>query len=262
MEGRMRRLLGLVFAAAIQSVLSPWPSAPARAETLVEMSNDVRTILAFSVPPEKVQALMPAGFKATAVPGGASKGANVFLVFIDRLLGTDGDGKPIGNGSAQSAVIALSASRDSDNKAVTVVLSGLSDPGTAPGAYGVFDAAPTHKAKRKMRSGRGPATIGEEWWEFTGPQGEEVSLTLAYETPAPMRVVAESINHSAKNPEFWRIYRVEQGVEVLRSKATNIDAVKEFKLVAKGGRFGELVEGADLVSITALPWYSRKIYLP
>jgi hypothetical protein len=38
--------------------------------------------------------------------------------------------------------------------------------------------------------------------------------------------------------------------------------VKEFSLTTKGGRFGELLDGADLVSITAVPWYSRKIYLP
>jgi hypothetical protein len=258
----MSRLVrGLVAAISVCIVL-PLLLRPTHAETLVEISNDVRTILAFAVPAEKAQVLMPAGFKSAPVPGGPSKGTNVFLVFIDRLLGTDGDGKPIGNGAAQSAVIALPAARDSDSKVVTIVLAGLTDPGTAPGAYGVFDAAPTHKAKRKMRSGRGPSTIGEEWWEFAGPQGEEVSLTLAYETTAPTRVMAETINHSAKNPEFWRIYRVEQGVELLRSKPTNVDAVKEFHLVAKGGRFGDLIEGADLVSITTLPWYSRKIYLP
>jgi hypothetical protein len=258
----MRRLVKVVLFALATFASLPQPSGPARAETLVEMSNDVRTILAFAVPPEKVQALMPAGFASAAVPGGPSKGANVLLVFIDRLLGTDAEGKPIGNGSAQSAVIALPATRESDKKGVAVVLTGLSDPGTAPGAYGVFDPAPTHKAKRKMRSGRSATTIGEEWWEFKGPAGEEVSLTLAYETGPPTRVTAESVNHSAAKPEFWRIYRFEQGVEVLRSKATGLDSVKEFSLVAKGGRFGELIDGADLVSITALPWYSRKIYLP
>jgi hypothetical protein len=52
--------------------------------------------------------------------------------------------------------------------------------------------------------------------------------------------------HSAIKPDFYRIYRIEQAVDVVRSVPAR--------------QFSQLFDGSEqLISITSLPWYSREV---
>src|SRR5262249_27089945 len=67
----------------------------------------------------------------------------------------------------------------------------------------------------------------------------------------------------SRKPEFYRIYKFEQGADVARRTATGIDRVNKLSIKATGPRFAPLFNGSEqLISITSVPSYSRSIYIP
>ena len=69
--------------------------------------------------------------------------------------------------------------------------------------------------------------------------------------------------HSAAKPDFYRIYRIEQAVDVVRSTATGVDRVTKLSFKASGGKLGQLFDGTEqLISVISVPWYTRQLYLP
>ena len=72
----------------------------------------------------------------------------------------------------------------------------------------------------------------------------------------------ESKVHSAVHPDFYRIYRVEQAVDVIRG-ADGTDRVRSYLFKASGPFLSTVFNGSEqLVSITSLPWFSRQAFLP
>ena len=53
------------------------------AETLVGTYGEMRTVLAFKIPDEAVQNLLPAGWEAVPGATGPPQGANLNVIFID-----------------------------------------------------------------------------------------------------------------------------------------------------------------------------------
>jgi hypothetical protein len=68
---------------------------------------------------------------------------------------------------------------------------------------------------------------------------------------------------SGAKPDFFRIYRVEQAIDVVRSTATAVDRVTKLSFKASGDKLGSLFDGTEqLISVVSVPWYSRQLYLP
>ena len=69
---------------------------------------------------------------------------------------------------------------------------------------------------------------------------------------------------SSTNPDFYQIFKTEQGLDIMRN--TNItvrDRVKDFQVKAGGGKIAKLFDGTErVVSIDSFHWYNRAIYLP
>jgi len=64
-------------------------------------------------------------------------------------------------------------------------------------------------------------------------------------------------------PDFYRIYRIEQAADVVRSAAGGTDRVQKYFFKASGPLLSLLFNGSEqLVSITSTPWYSRQAFLP
>ena len=77
-----------------------------------------------------------------------------------------------------------------------------------------------------------------------------------------MRGKVEAKLHSAAKPDFFRVYRFEQGADVVRSSATGVDRVTNFSFKASGPRLAPIFDGNEqLIAITSVPHYSRTIYL-
>ena len=64
-------------------------------------------------------------------------------------------------------------------------------------------------------------------------------------------------------PEFFRIYRFEQGVDVVRGAGTGPERLQKVAFKAAGEKLSPLFDGTEqLISLTSVPWYQREIYLP
>jgi hypothetical protein len=72
--------------------------------------------------------------------------------------------------------------------------------------------------------------------------------------------------HSSGRPrggEFYRIYRIEQAADIVRSTPTGTDHAQKFLCKAAGGKLSQIFDGSEqLISITSLPFYSRQVFLP
>src|SRR3712207_3577397 len=99
-----------IVAALACALLSPASLLPsAGAETLSEASSEARTYLYFQVPEAAAQQMLPAGWQASPAAAGPARGANLVLVFLDRLLLQDAQGRPVAGGTGQSLVLFVPA---------------------------------------------------------------------------------------------------------------------------------------------------------
>jgi len=69
--------------------------------------------------------------------------------------------------------------------------------------------------------------------------------------------------YSGAKPGFYRIYRYTQAVDVVRGAGAASERLKSYTFKAAGPTLAPLFDGTEqLISITALPYYSRQVFLP
>jgi len=229
-------------------------------EKLVGTYGEVRTVRAFKASPAAVQKLLPEGWEPAPIAAGPSKDANLNVVFIDWITVTNPDGKP-GN-TVRIAALAAPARKKGTQEAVPMVVAGLASGSYAPGVYGTFAPAKV-TADRHERTDASGTSTAEEAWEYVGEGGDKIQLQLRYTRGVAERTKIETKPHSPVKPEFYRIYRIEQAADVVRSTVTGVDRVQNISFTASGPKLSRLFDGKEeLVSITSLPWYSRQVTLP
>jgi hypothetical protein len=236
------------------------PAASAQ-EKLVGTYGEARTALAFNIPDATVQKILPQGWFASPFSAGPAKGANLVVTFMDWLVVMDPDGKP--EKTYRSVGLGVPAKQNGTEVTVSMVVVGLSSPpGYAPGPYGNFAAAKS-MITRTLRTGEDALSRAEESWQFEGESGDSVQLQLQFTRGIAARSKLEAKVHSAIKPAFYRIYRIEQATDVVRSAADGTDRVQNYLFKASGPLFSQLFDGSEqLVSITSMPWFSRQAFLP
>jgi hypothetical protein len=229
-------------------------------EKLVSTYGEARTILAFSIPDAPLQKILPSGWLPSPFRTGPSKGANLVITFMDWLAVQDPDGKPAK--TYRSVGLSVPAKQNGTETTVSMVVGGLSSPsGYAPGPYGNFVAAKSTIA-RTLRTDDQDVSSAEEAWHFEGESGDSIQLDLQFVRGIAARSKLEAKVHSATKPDFYRIYRIEQAFDVIRS-ADGTDRVQKYFFKASGPLLSTLFNGSEqLISITSMPWFSRQAFLP
>ena len=235
------------------------------AETPVEISDEARFQLDLHVPDEALKTHIPPGFTLNVAAQGAAKDANLRAVFIDRVTINAPDGKPLGKGSNR-LVYLVAPVKDPSGANAQVVIGGITeDASDAPGPFGVYLAASTHKMSRTtMESGSGPI-IDTQDWTLTAAGGEHMEMHIKYERGVANKgMPADTKFYSAKTPAFFQISRQEQVLDILRNATTNPpDRVKEFSFKAGGGSYSKLFDGSEkLLSWDNILWIHRTVSLP
>jgi hypothetical protein len=241
--------------AALCSILA----VPAVAqERHVATDASVRTILAFKASAAAIHKMLPDGWDIDAPPSGPSAGSNLRITFIDGVWAEDGQGKP--TPLARTITVGVPIKKKGAETGGIMLIGGLTT-GAAPGVYSVF-AKSTTIAQRTIRTGADGVATVDEAWEAKTDGGDAMQLQLQYvRGEAPSSKVDVRI-YSGVKPEFYRIYRYTQAADVLRTPA-GAERVKAFSFKASGPRLSPLFDGSEqLTSITALPFYSRQVYLP
>jgi len=238
----------------------------ASAQKLVEYSAETRFQLDLRVPDAALAAFLPEGWTPNIATQGAAKDANLRAVFIDRLTVNGPDGKPVGSTGSNRLVYLVAPVKDPSGANVQLVISGLTeDPADAPGPFGVYLLATTHRLQRSTSSsGSGPILESQDW-VFTAATGEHLEMHILYARGVANKGNPAEIKfYSAKNPSFYQISKQEQVLDILRNVTTNPpDRVKEFSFKASGGSYAKLFDGTEkVVSWDNILWINRSVLLP
>jgi hypothetical protein len=236
----------------------------ARAETLTEYSSETRFQLDFHVPDAALATFLPKGFTPNVATSGPAKDANLRVIFIDRRTINGPDGKPIGSGSNR-LVYLVAPVKDASGALVQLVIGGLTeDSADAPGPFGVYVLATTHKMQRSITTGTG-AVLGSQDWLFAAATGEHLEMHIKYEQQGANRTAPTDVKfYSAKNPTFYQLSRQEQVLDILRNVTTTPpDRVKKFSFKATGSSYAKLFDGTEKVlSWDNIIWINRSVLLP
>jgi len=235
--------------------------AASAGEKLVGTYGEVRTILSFKVSDAAAEKLLPDGWQVSPVSTGPSKDANLNVYFVDLLTVQNPDGSP--GDTCRIAGLAIPAKKKGTDATVPMVIAGFASiPGYVPGPYGNAKLAGATVDRHLHRDPAGTTNV-EESWEFKSDDGDGIQLHLQYVEGVATRSKIETTPHSAIKPDFYRIYRIEQAADVVRSTATGTGRVQKLVFKAIGPQFSQLFDGSEqLISITSLPWYSRQVSLP
>jgi len=249
-------------AAALVLGAASTASRPAGADTFVEQSAEFRMQLDFVVPDAALKKFLPAGWEPNIATQGPAKDCNLRMIFIDRVDITDEKGAPIG--SNRLVYLAIPVKQTGSTTVGQMIIAGLTaDPKDAPGPFGNYELATTALVDRSLKA-TGKDALMEENWEFVAANGERLEVHLKYERGPARKGGSEVKFFSPTNPSSYQIFKVEQGIDIMRNATVPIrDRVKEFSYKAGGGRLGPLFDGSErVVSIDSFHWYNRGIYLP
>jgi len=236
-------------------------AGPTFAQEKLSGSNiDTRIGMAFKVSEAALRKLVPEGWEISPPTSGPSQGANLNVTIVNMLTGYDGEGKPVTPYRGVAFVVPVK--KKGSDATVPMVAAGLFTPNYAPGAYGVFLPARV-TVDRKVRIDLDGKTTVDESWELRGDGGHALDIHVQYVAGVPANSKVEQRVFSAAKPDFFRIYRFEQASEVLKSVPTGVDRLSRVSFKAAGDKLGLLFDGSQqLISVTAIPWYSRQVYLP
>jgi hypothetical protein len=221
---------------------------------------DVRTVLSVKASDAVVQKMLPEGWEVNSPAAGPAKGSNLGLVLIDQVTAQDAEDKPAK--PIRGAVLIIPARKKGTDIAGPMVFTGLMSQDGVPGAYGVYVPAKA-KVERELETEADGKATAEEKWEFKADDGSSIEVNLEYERSPAVQSKLEAKVFSAAKPEFYRIYRVEQASDVARGAAGGADRVRKFSVKGTGEKIAPLFDGTQqLISVTSIPWYSRRVYLP
>lgn len=256
LEAASIRLLGLV-------LLSVLAQSGARAESLVATDAHSRLVLAFKVADAALQKHLPSGWLPNPAGGGATKDANLFVSFVDRLINLDPDSKPVAGGRDRYVVVAVPVKEFATGATGSMVIrSYTGNEKILPGAYGTTVLADIRHEANESGSNVDGGHATTSWQVRSGDAGS-LRLTLRYPHGPLARMTAEQKVYSPLRPDFHRIYRSDQVTEIVKSAPSNVDRVEALDLKIELSEFADLFDGTQqLVGITIAPWVARKIYLP
>jgi hypothetical protein len=235
------------------------------AETLQEYSAEARFQLDLHVPDAAIGAFLPPGWSPNVAAQGPAKGANLRVIFIDRMTINGPDGKPVGKGSNRLVYLAAPV-KDPSGANVQLIIGGLTaDPADAPGPFGNYLPATTYSVQRTTTSATAGPGIDSQDWVFAAATGERIEMRIRFERGVGNKGNYADVKfYSAKTPGFYQISRQEQVLDILRNATTNPpDRVRDFSFKASGGSYAKLFDGTEKVlSWDNIVWLNRSVLLP
>ncbi|MGC9369896.1 MAG: hypothetical protein ACP5DX_10195 [Paracoccaceae bacterium] len=237
-------------------------AVPARAETPVGSTVESRLLVGFKVDDAAALAWMPEGWKAITLPKGPLAGANVMLVLMDRQLILDPDGKPQTPSSGRAAAL-LSYGVAEGQPGPRMFITRVFEP--APMVDPYSNSAPAQITRASQSAvGADGATTRSESWVVTPEAGGKIAVDLSFTSGAGNLVRgAEALPHSAAKPEFHRIYRYDQMVELVMSAALGKPVAGDKEVSADLPDMAGMFDGSQQVAaILFIPVYIRDTFLP
>jgi hypothetical protein len=236
---------------------------PVYAETLVQSTADTRLVVAMRVGQAELQKLVPAPWQVSPIPGGPVKEANFMIVFIDTFLVQDAQGKPDKGAITRKVVFAVPAKHTQTGEMATLITGGFTaNINEVPGPYKDFVQA-TIRREQTQKGVNVEPVLGGDFWEVRDVRGVVIELRIQYQQALLSRAKLEQKVYSGVEPSFFRIYRVDQATDIVKSIPAGIDRVQNYQFRVAVPELKKLFDGTEqLVAITVIPLYVRQIFLP
>ena len=259
----VRRSLAVLLLLGIFAVGSLSSTRPSWAETLVQQNVDTRVVLAFRVGHAGLERWLHAPWQVDPVATGPSKGANLTVSFIDRLLNQDGEGKVAAEPATRLVALVVPVKHGQTGEtALFDIREYNAGPQGVPGPYKTGVSATIRREATLQGADLAPGA-GSEMWEVKESGGGLIEFRVEYQRGIPSRTKPEVKLHSAVYPSFFRIYRPDVGTDMVKSTPAGIDRVRSYQFRVTVPELRPLFDGTEqLVSIVVLPWYVRQVFLP
>jgi hypothetical protein len=259
----MRNLNGLKSFFGLVSFLALLPTAVS-AETLVETTVESRLILAFQAQESELQHWLPETWQVNPATAGPSKGANLSVVFVQKLRSETPEGKPspFGGTARYVALVVPAKHTQTGEDSLFITRVYMTDNDRIPGPFKNAVKADVRRELALRGENLSPGT-GSEEWEMKEAGGGTIAVRLAYLQSVLDRAKWERKLRSSIDPNLCYIYRVEQGSELVKSVPGGVDRLQSYEFRSTVPELAKLLDdSAKLVSITALPWYVLQVSLP
>lgn len=243
------------------AILATLPlAAPGVAETFVGANIDSRLVIALDVDDAAAQEWLPEGWTLAPLPGGALAGADLLIVMIDQQVGYDAEGNIADPATRRVAVMVHPATGGDDEFRVFVTRSYITSIGGDPYKSEV-EAAVSREAEMVHVAGE-PRRSREAWAVSTDDDGT-LTVTLDHVVGQPEWSDSEAMPYSAVDPEFHRIYRIEQLAELVMSAPLGVEIDGAVTVATTIPEIAPMFDGAEqIVAVVSIPVYVRDIYLP
>lgn len=256
-----RRLLSflIVWLLAISDFGNAAPQA--KAETPVGSNVDHRVIVAMKAPTFGVESFLPKGWISVPFPDGPVKGANILFVFADSLIQLDAEGRPLVS-PTRRALVLVGLGQPPNGGAVQ--LNVLRIFSTTPEIDPYSVSVPARIARRTLLRGTSKGTRrSEDHWKIETAAGGVLEFGLEYLPGTRIWGPDFVTPHSASNPDFSRIYRINQLVDLVESKPMGKTGSSKLRLDSDLPDLAKVLNGTqEIIAVMDIPIYVRKISLP
>jgi len=228
----------------------------ADAEKFVGRGTETRTFVYFKVSARALQAFVPDEWEISPASSGRSCDANLLVAFVDQATALDAAGKPLR--PLRNVLFEIPVRKRGGEARAMMLFTGLSSGGPGPYSTNLLAAAHVERKVRHEPSG----SFVEESWALNAPDAARVSLELQFVRGPTTIEEVESRVYSQVQPQFSRIYRVEQAADLVWSTTETL-RLRKFTFEAMSDKLTPLFDGSEqLISIVSVPVYARRIYLP
>jgi len=261
-----RVLAGILLVMGVWGLGNLLTACSAAAQTFIGIHSDrLRITLGFQVKPEAVQGRLPVPWQLHPPASSPFKGANIFVVLVDRVRDDDAEGKPRSHGADRIINVAVPARHPQTAETASIILGGwASTPVNVPGFYQVYRAAAV-RVEHALKSDEGDVEEAMDLWEVrdaAGAGGVELRLQSLRKVGRRTRAEGEAHVVSAKDPALWQVHRFQGATDVVRSVPEGIDKVQHYTFRLTALEYGTLFDGSEqLIGISVTSWFVRQVFV-
>ncbi len=237
-------------------------AAAAIAETKLWSTVESRIILGFKVDDTAVQATMPDGWKAITLPKGPFAGVNLLVVFMDRHLILDSEGKPQESSSNPvAALMSYGVSKDVEGVRAYITRTYENSPVVNPMGNSV-EALITRDGQKTVAADN--SVERTEIWSVKPDGGGSIDFSLSYDSAGlSWTEDGKSRPYSSAMPEYSHIYQYDQAAELVMNTKTGYKLSNEWEFSLSVPEFADLFNGSEeLIAILNIPVYVRDVFEP
>ena len=256
----MKNLLASIRATAAGLCLVAIAVVQVEAETLDSTIVDTRTLAAFKVNEAALARWLPSTHASAPYGGGAFEGANLLMMFIDRMLHQDAEGNPK-NGGAYRMMALIVPGVDRESGESSTFVARVYSPGEGAGPYKTAIRSDVSHSVSLSGSGAEPLSGRHVWQVDQG--GGTLQIAFDYVGGIPGRKAGESLLATPKDASVKRIYRYDQLTDVVFSQPKDIDRTSNVTVHVALPELADMFDGTEvLVGLADRPFYTRTTWKP